>query len=129
MPMGVSEPLCSRTQTLVLTNSASLKKGIGIVRKECVLTPSTECEYLGPNFGNIHMMTALESSAVVDLLMPPYLNTVCNYFEERPLQSDLADRKNQTTDELVELNELSECNFEVQPFNSVNPFNNELNSI
>lgn len=116
--------MLSLTKTIMLTISASLKKGIGVVRKESVLTPSTECEYLGPKFGNIHTMLALESSVVVDLLMPPYLGTVCNYFEEQPLQRDLADRKKQTTaDELVGLSELAECDFQALPFNSFNSLN------
>ena len=56
-------------------------------RVNTILTPETPAVRLTPDYCNLHSFTAIEATAVIDLLMPPYDDAErdCHYFAPVPL--------------------------------------------
>jgi hypothetical protein len=66
-------------------------------RVNTILTSETPAVRLTPDFCNLHSFTAIEATAVIDLLMPPYDDAErdCHYFAPvPPLPSPAAPSKN-----------------------------------
>ena len=85
--------------------------------QDCVLTPDSECSLLTPDNKNIHCIEALENSAILDVLLPPYDiddGRSCHYYTESPVtRRPLEDEQGR---DYVDLQEIVDHNFEAVPF-------------